>query len=223
MRGTILVAFAMMAALAAPAEAADADRIRFVTAYIRHIDNFEDLRAKSIAEASNTPQGQVVDCVREMTRFQLELNSYIRELEGIKLEGQFKEMPGLVQGVYRKRADLYGKMGKACEIVLRQQKPGFDYGGLAADTSKVTAELDFTDQSMFKFSPAVALTLVDTSRKNDGKFEHLIVTRAERDDLLVTINRITGINAKAPKYGPAAALMIREILTGKLYRAKDEP
>ena len=114
-------------------------------------------------------------------------------------------------------------MEKLCETFLRQQKPGFDYGSLSVAAPKINAELDFNDHNMFKVSPAIAMMLIDTKRLTKGKYDHLILTKAERAGFLETINRTPGINEKNAKYGPASAGMVRVILQSKAYKNADEP
>jgi hypothetical protein len=124
---------------------------------------------------------------------------------------------------YRKKAELYGQLEKLCETFLRQQKPGFDYGSLSVAAPKINAELDYNDRNMFKISPAIAMMLIDTKRVTHGKLEHLILSKAERAELLEMVNGTAGINLKNAKYGPASADMVRVILKGKGYKSADEP
>lgn len=218
MRWGLLLAVSLSAV---PAQAADTERSRFVQEYVHEIASFEDLRLQAADQTSSAANQRMVDCVRNMERFRLEIGTYTSAIGQFKLPKEYDQLPGIIKALWQNKAELYGQMGSGCEKFLTQ-KPGVDYAKLAGEIPKVTAQLEFYDHQIFKVSPLVALVLADEKRQVSGKTMYFVIDMQQRRDLLSTINGIKGVNAKNPNYLVGAAAMVKHFLLMKGYKALDE-
>jgi hypothetical protein len=99
-----------------------------------------------------------------------------------------------------------------------------DYAKLTADLPKIRARLDYIDKALFEASPLVFTTLVSVKPDSKGRTSHLIITKAERADLIEQIDTDFGskLDAQRPNYVVAAALILRDGLQ-KDYKSSDDP
>lgn len=211
--------------LALPAQAAEPDqRLGFVKEYVHELISFEGIRQQFAGDMGGTTQDKMSSCVKSMTRFQLELSTYMYMIDQYKLPAKLAPFPGIIKNIYQSKSQHYANMEKACEAFLGGPRPDVDYQKYAAEIPKISAQLDFDDESLFKITPAVAFALVDFNRLDtDGKLHHLITTKAERADLLDTLNRgFKNIDSKNANFLVECGWEIKLILTGKTYKAADE-
>jgi hypothetical protein len=117
--------------------------VAVVPSDIRELGELERLRSLAFDElkADANNRNQMASCVRNSTRFQLELRTQISMMRGMKLNPPFAELPAQISEFNEKRIDLYNRMGEGCATILAGPKPNIDYGAVAAEVPKITAEL----------------------------------------------------------------------------------
>jgi hypothetical protein len=210
--------------VAAPASAADEDRKYFVNEYVREVSQIVALRAQATKEMSPDASGKMADCIRDGTRFGLELGSDVSMMQKIKLTGEHAQSPGIVARIWDQERAQYQAMGELCETMMGGPKPGVDYGALAAKAPKITANVEYLDQTMFQASPLVAAALISDTPDKQGHMSRMILTKKERDELVHTLNiSFPEIDAKNPKYLTAIGWVLREYVSKKGYKMADEP
>ena len=110
--------------------------------------------------------------------------------------------------------------------MMEGPKPNVDYGKLTASLPKIRAQIDFIDQGIFKTAPAVFGTLIEMTKTNSHHgLDHLIITKAERDDLVQQIKMAFDdkLNQHDQHYIVSAASVLAFYLEKKGYKCSDEP
>jgi hypothetical protein len=110
--------------------------------------------------------------------------------------------------------------------MMEGPKPDVDYGKIAASLPKINAQAEFIDQGIFKIAPAVFATLIETTKTNPhGGADHLIITKAERDDLVQQIKLGFGdkLNQHNQNWIESAVSVLEFYLEKKGYKCSDEP
>lgn len=103
-------------------------------------------------------------------------------------------------------------------------KPGVDYGKLSAEAAKIRAELDEIDHTVFQTAPLVFATLMDMKEDSKHHTSHLIITKAEREDLISSLNINFGpkLDEKDQNYMVGAASTLKVYLL-KDFKCSDDP
>ena len=198
-------------------------RLDFVKAYVRVTRAIEDVRGRAQSELKDKANNQFVDCVRNATLFQLELRAGVAQMNSIKLSGSVGGTPQLVAQFYEQMIDLYGQMGDICGAMVAGPQPGVNYGQLAAEMPKITAGLEYLDSGLFKASPLFFGVLISETPDKEGHASHLIITKAERDELVQSIDRsFKNVDAKDANNLVSSVSIIKFYLTKKGYICADE-
>ena len=96
---------------------------------------------------------------------------------------------------------------------------------LGAEMPELRARLDYIDQGVFQMSPLVFAMLVNDTRANSqNQADHLIITSAERKDLIDYIDASFGAKTdqKDQDYMVSAATVLKGYLN-KDYKSADDP
>lgn len=222
MRGFAIAAFLVAASV--PAHGQNEERKHFVNEYIRQLSQIVSIRAQAVKDMSPDPAGKMADCIRNGTRLALELGSNTSMMRSIKLTGEHARSPGLVAQIWDQEKGQYQAMDDLCSTMIAGPKPGVDYGPIAASAPKITANVEYLDQTLFEVSPLVFAALISDMPDKQGHMSHLILTHKERDEMVRTLNvAFPLIDAKNPKYLTGAAKLIKEMLTTKGYKMADDP
>jgi hypothetical protein len=211
-----------------PARAASSEtpHLEFVKLYIEQLGAFEDIRDAAAKELKTDPDTQrVADCVHTMTQYQLELSTQISVLKGLHLNKPFDSLVENIADFDKQKFDLYKEYGDACATLLEGPKPNVDYGKITAGLPKINAQIEFIDKAIFKAAPAVFATLIQMKENSHGGADHLIITRAERDDLAHRIQSRFGnkLAQQDQNYLVSAASVLEFYLLKKGYKCSDEP
>jgi hypothetical protein len=169
-----------------------AENLAFVTEVIREWAATERLRDVANKELEGGVNEKMSGCIRNGTRFKLELSTQIGMLQTTKLKPPFAELPGNLAEFYKRKIELFDKMSAGCEAMLTGPKPGVDYDALTVQAPKLTAEMDFIDHSIFEASPLIFSTLIDPAPDANGKMSKLVITDAQRLKLISNINSSFG-------------------------------
>lgn len=225
----VAIAAAVFAFLTSPAlaQSAETPHLEFVKLYIQQLGAIEEIRDTAAKELVTDPDTQrFADCVHTMTQYQLELSTQISAMQGVHLSKRFDFLPRGIANFDQLKTDLYKQIGEGCTAMMEGPKPKVDYGQIAAGLPKINAQVEFIDQGIFKTAPVVFATLIQTEKTNShGGADHLIITKAERDDLVQQIKLGFGdkLNQHNQNWIVSAASVLEFYLEKKGYKCADEP
>ncbi len=186
---TLLLVFFSLG-LTSFAHAKETPHLQFVSEYIRQLGTIEHVRAAAESELKESKESggnQLSDCIRSCTRFQLELKSQIGMLATMSLNPPFEDLIKSITAFEQQKLELYKDLSDICSTLIAGPKPNIDYGKLAAEMPKITAQLEYIDESFFTLSTMVFATLIDPKPDSQNHCSHLIITRAEREKLIHSI------------------------------------
>jgi hypothetical protein len=207
------------------AEATDA-RIAFVTEYLRELSVQESIRdnaAKELAQGS-TPEVQLASCIHSSTQLQLELNTDIGMLKSMQFAAPFDQLVPTIIDLYKRKNDLQQRMIDICTAMIGGPKPDVDYGKMVADMAQTRAFLGSMDETLFLASGLAWAILIDQRPDSKNHLSHLIITKAERTELLRYLDAGFGqkLDDKNANYLVGSAALLKVLLT-KDYKYADEP
>lgn len=213
-------------AFATPADEDKPARVAFAQEFIREMASIEQVRdtyAKEHREDKTFPQ-QMATMIRTGTRMKLELQANINILEKMVLRPPFDVFITNLQKIYDRKITIQDELISASTQLLSGPKPDVDYDAMAAHAPELTAQDEYLDKIIFETSPAVFLCLVDERADSQGHASHLIITSAQRKQMIGKINTLFGskLNDKNPTYTTSAAWIIRAGLL-KEYKSSDDP
>jgi hypothetical protein len=219
-----LFIIAIFAGLTASVHAQETSHLQFFTEYIRELGKIERLRSQANDEL-NDGSDKMAGCVRNATRFHLELQAQIFMLRGMRLNPPFDELAPSLATFNEQKLELYKRMGDGCSALMVGPKPGVDYAAIAADAPKINAQLEYIDNAMFEASPMIFATLIDPVPDANNKMSKLIITSVERKKLIADIDSLFGakLDQKDQNYVVSAASVLKAYLgKEKGYTASDE-
>lgn len=224
-------AFTLVIVSATPhvrAEAAS-PRLEFVIEYIRELSAQENIRAngeKELADAS-TPNDQFTSAIHASTLMQIELQTQIQILKGMKLhfDPPLDTVVPTITGTYQEKFDLYQRLIDISSTMLAAPKPGVDYDAIVAEMPKLRAFLESEDQTLFQATPLVFFGLVDQRTDSKNHQNHLVITKDERSELLRQLAAGFGKNLedKNPNYIVGSAMILNANLLKENLKSADEP
>jgi hypothetical protein len=198
---------------------AETPHLEFVTTYIHQLQNLERLRATAAAELQDDNlASKMSGCIRNGTRFELELRSQISTLKRMQLNPPFDELLPSLADFNERKIELYQKMSAACEAFMSGMtsgpKPGVDYDAIGAEMPKLTAELDYIDHAIFEATPLVFGMLISPVPDKNNHMSNLIITTAERKRLIDDINSYFGakLQQEQQPWLVCAATVLRDYL-----------
>lgn len=189
----------------------------------------EELADSEVAAAKKMPNSEhqlLLSAIRSCTRTKLNLNVMIRRFGQMHLADEsFKEIPGYLVEMYTRKVDLCDEIVQASKTVLEGPKPGVDYGKIAGHVPEVTAQMEYTNETIFKATPMIALAIV--SRKPDSKnhLSHLSITKTQSKELIDRLQSTFGksLDAKNQNWTTSSASLLRTVLRDKGYKYSDDP
>jgi hypothetical protein len=219
-----LVAAGLQSSFAA--EKPETPHLVFVTEYIRELAAIENIRVLAEQEQKQSKESEAVaNGTHFSTLMQLELRTQIRILKGMHLNGDpFDQLiPSLTES-YEREIELHQKMIDIESEFIGGEKPGVDYGKLAAELPKIRAEMEYIEQAVFQATPAIFYTLVDPRPDGKNHVSHLVITKAERDKLVNDLATDFGskLDKKDQNYEVSAAQVLMTGLSAN-YKCSDEP
>ena len=193
----------------------------FVTEYIRELAALDRLRTSSEKNLKQDTTDEVFsNVIYDCTRMQYELKTRINMLKDMHLNPPFEKLIPTLTNSYTDEVESFQKLIGFSSAMIGGPKPGVDYAKITAETPKVRARLEYIDHGLFEtVTPVVFLTLVDRKADSHNQASHLIITRAERAQLLDEINTDFGskLDQKDPSYEVGAAVILKAGLL------KDQP
>jgi hypothetical protein len=206
-----------------PAHASEA--YDFVSEYVHQIGTLENIRAQGESDLSQNDQNRLADCIRNSTRFKLELSAQIETLKGVsfKPEAPLNDVITTIIFWDQQKLDLWQKFGEGCATMMAGPKPGVDYGQLAAKMPEITAQMQYADESLFKMTPLIFALLIDKKPDSQNHVSHLIINKTERDSIVSSITLLFGktIEQNNQNYVVSSASVLRSLLLE--YKCADDP
>lgn len=206
----------------------ETSHIEFVTEYIRELTAIERIRAAGEEENNqSTKAGKppFAGLIHTATMFDLELHSQIRRLSDMRLSPPSDYLIPALIDFYEQKLTLWQRMSEIGSAFMAGPKEGVDYGQLGAEVPKLRARLEYVDQSIFEATPGVFATLINTTKADSkGHVSHLIITKAEKQELLTKLNDSFGakLDQKNQNYIVSSAIVLRDYLH-KDFKCADEP
>lgn len=205
----------------------DTSHLDFVKEFIRQLSALEDIRAKG--EQENTEdntngKAPFASAIHTGTLFKLELGADVAELKESHFNDPFDTLVPTLTQLYLRKSDLWQKMIDISTEFMSGPKPGMDYGKVAAQVPQIRGQMDYLDDTIFQVTPIVFELLIDDRADSQGHASHLIITKAERADLVDTLDTDFGdkLNQPNPKYLVGAASVLKAYLQ-KDFKASDDP
>jgi hypothetical protein len=210
-----------------PRKTEETSHLVFVAEYVRELTALDELHTKAKSGLDNEPTSEVFsEAIYYSTRMDIELKGDIATLKGMRLNPPYdKLIPGIVD-FYATEDEAFRKLMEISSTMAAGPKPGVDYPKLGAEIPKLRARIDYIEQSLFEaVSPVIFLSLVDQKPDSENRVSHLLITKAERTQLIDQIDSSLGLkfDQKEFSYQVGGAKLLKEGLVGKGYKASDEP
>ncbi|MDB5988968.1 MAG: hypothetical protein JWQ10_371 [Herbaspirillum sp.] len=218
-----LIAFVFLATVISTAVAQENANFSFVSEFTRELTALENIRATGEHELKEKGSNPITGGIRNSTRVQLELGSSIAMLQGIHLQPPVDDVRQNIVTLYKRKIAYHQKLIDIASQFMAGQKPGVDYGQLAAEIPKITASLEYLDETLFKAAPVVFGSLIDMRADHLGHASHLVITAAERKGLIRNIKSSFGakLDAKNQNYIVSSAWVLLSGL--QKFKSSDEP
>jgi hypothetical protein len=200
-----------------------AQRYQFASEFI---DSLIEVQRITDEAAKNDPTASMENCIRNMESLQLEMNQTSSAMAANHLTGKvIAGVPQQIAEFYRLKHDEYADMQHLCETVIRGPKPGIDYGAITASAPKITARLNYLDESIFKLTPLVFGVLVSDTPDRQNHMSHLAITKEQMRMLARQLRGAFGnkLNAKTQNYTVSSASVLYAYLAQKGFKGSDEP
>jgi hypothetical protein len=198
--------------------------LEFVTEYIRELAAIQDIRDSAENDLKEDPRAVFSNCIHSSTLMQLELGSQVSQLKQMRLDNPFGKLIPNIIDLYEDKIELWRQMIDICSAFVAGPKPNVDYGKLGADMPKVRAKLDFIDEGLFEATPVIFTTLIDMKPDSQGQASHLLITKAEREDLIDKIDTDFGpkLDDKNANFTISSAWVLKKGLQ-KDFKSSDDP
>ena len=124
--------------------------------------------------------------------------------------------------LYSKESDLWRQMGELCANMLSAPQTGFDYSSAPAKMARFNADLQFTSKTAMDASPLVFAALISNTPDQHGHMSQLTITKTQRARLVSSVDSYFKKQDGDLDYEASAAVIVKNYLTKKGYRASDE-
>ena len=164
-----------------------------------------------------------MDSIRTNTHLKLELRSSIAKLKGMTLNEQGKTLIPTTISLYENKIKLYDESIKISNNILATDpKAGADYSKMLPRTQEITASIDRIDESIFQSMLLVFALLVDEKPDREGHMSRLIITKAQKQNLIADIDLMFGesLDKETKNWTVSSAALLKWYLKG--YKCKDE-
>jgi len=197
-----------------------------VTEYVRELAEVQKISDDFDREMDPTKHPDALSVSSySFTRMILALKSHTRVLGSMHLKKPYDVLIPSVTELYKQKIALFERLLETDRTMLEGPKSGVDYSKLAAEIPELRAKIDDVDHTLFSASPLVFMSLVDARPDSHDHVSHLVITIAERSQLIDQINASFGgkLDQKSQPYGVSTATILRDALLTKGYKCSDEP
>ena len=205
--------------------AEDTPHFEVVSEYIRSLGAVHNIQkiAKKENEQDKEPVAKLMSAIRSSTRMKLELTASISALKAMRLKEPFENVLPNTINAYESKIELHDHLIKIAETLLGGPKPGVNFSELAAVMPKITATMEYIDESIFQSMVLVFALLIDEKPDSQGHMSHLNISKAQRQKLISNIDSYFGqsLNKKDKNWTVSAAALLKAYLQ-KNYKCTDE-
>jgi hypothetical protein len=209
-----------------PATQPETPHLRFVTEYVRELAEVQEIRDDFERDTDPAKNPNVLSVSSySFTRMTLELKSQVRILGAMRLNNPYDFLIPSITALYEKKIRIFQRLLDDDREMLEGPKSGVDYSKVVSETPELRAKLDDTDHTLWEATPAVFMTLIDPKPDSQNHVSHLVITCAERSQLIDQINASFGdkLSEHNRPYGVGIALILRDALLNKGHKCSDEP
>jgi len=89
----------------------------------------------------------------------------------MRLKPPFDTLPDTIVDIYSQKIELYNSQVAISQALLSGPKPDVDYGLMTAELPKITAKMEYVDNTLFKATPLVFATLIDEKTRQERAYE----------------------------------------------------
>ena len=194
-----------------------------VAEYIRQlaaIQEVQELSARELKASNNS----LLDAIRGSTRIKLELSRDIETFKAMNLDPPFETLLPTVINYYRQKIELHDTLIEIASKFIAGPQTGVDYGKLTAAIPQISVLLEDIDKSLFRTAQLFCLLLVDRKPDSKGLLTHLMITTAQRKQLVKQIDSSFGarLSDQNRNYTVESAALMRDFLLGPR-KSADEP
>ena len=204
-------------------EAEATDPYRFVSTFIAALDATEAGRDRAKIELREE-KNSMSAVARNAARTNLMLRTRIGVFENMRLQGNLNWLVAALVDVYRQQLEVNTALADMARTFLEGPRPGVDYRHLAASLPELTAQVEHLDETLFKATPAVFAVLIDERPDRRNHVSHLVITRAQRKQLVSMIDRSFGqkLSKNGQNWTVSSASVLRQQLLGG-HKSSDDP
>ncbi len=199
----------------------------FAKAYILGIECRKQIETRSttdLLEAGKDEMKRSMALMRNGQRAIMELQAAINYLTPFQKSDK-KAISAVAQNTienYELMIANYKDSVQALEIMnnpANATNPNIDLGKMMSRVSGITAKQEYISESLFQGVTLAAMALVDLRPDKDGHCSYLLLTTAERKDLISNLDATFGVDIKdglkvGQNYTLASAAAMRELLAG---------
>ncbi|MGH9693057.1 MAG: hypothetical protein ACRD5Z_02860 [Bryobacteraceae bacterium] len=204
--------------------AQETTHLSFVQEYIRELGELESVRTSADAELKHKDGRSPGNLIHISTRYQLALRTDVGILNKMRLDPPFESLVRQISDFDKQKIEIHARMIEIATEMLSGPKPDVDYGKMAAEMPQLRAVLESIDETFMKMSALVFATLIDKRPDKANHMSRLIITKAERQALIGSLNTWFGtkLDQKDQNYIVSAASVLRSYLR-KHYTCADGP
>lgn len=213
----------LLATFSGRAHAQQARPYDFVAEYVRELGATEEARALALREMSEH-NNTMTNAIRNSTRAKLELGTNVQALKKMTLKKPFETLLPNTIAFYRQKMALHAEMVHIAGAFIAGPKPNIDYAKYAVRMPEITATLEFIDKALFDSVPLVFAVLIDQRGDNQNHLSHLLITHAQRQELIAKLNSSFGakLDQSNQNYTVSSASVLRAYLQND-YKSSDDP
>jgi hypothetical protein len=203
-----------------------------VNEFIRELGDTKSSRDAAMAEIAQTDklgaaekqQQSMIDAIRNCTRISLKLKASNSMLKNMTLVEPFDTLIPTIIAWNEQKLKLYGEISEISKVFMGGAKSGVDYATPAARMPEITAEMEYADESIFNLTPMVFATLISDKPDSKGHLSHLIITKAEKKNLVSRIDSYFGssLSERNQNWTVSSAVVLRTYLAEKGYKYSDD-
>jgi hypothetical protein len=211
----------------------ESPRLEFVKEFVRQTSECERLRSEAneeVHQAAGTGQQNsqsiLLAEIHGSTAIALELRADLRMIQGKHFNPPFQDLVPALSELYREKLEYHQRLVEISKAFIAESDNVSDYNKMTAELPEIRANLENIDNTLAtKVSVLVFMLLTDMRKTNtEGKVDRLIITRADRDDLVRNITESFGDN-KLKDMNALAIVAVSGIFRDSLKKKKcsDDP
>ncbi len=197
----------------------DTRPIVFIMELVRDLGTVSEIRDRAgdeIEKDQGDPVSMMQDCIRNSSALVLERKFQIQELQQVHLSEPFSFLAPSIVDLWNESLSLDERMVELCKTVFKGTEAVKEIQSAAGEIPEISAKMDYIDKAFFEAMPAAILTLVSQTPDSKGHMSLLVISNAEKNDLIREIELTFGdkLKVKNPKYLIAAVVLLRHFLDG---------